>query len=148
MREPAGGDIERRTAPDIPGWAIYLFAALTWPLLLQLLIVIPAAVFGLGGKRLATLSTVIVPVIVFLVTFWIGRGAARSGAPQRLWVVPLAWACVGAAFSLFGYLLSDVKDVLGVFGVVASYVGGALGFWLGIRGGGDKPEHVGEQSII
>jgi hypothetical protein len=149
MSNPVESLRDRQTTRlAVPAWVIYVLAALLWPLLLQLLIIIPGTALGLGGRLFGAISSIAIPLIVFFVSAWIGRGGRRVGAPERLWIVPVVWAVIATAFSLFGFLLSDTPQVLGLFGVLGTYVLGALGFWLGIRAKGHKPEHPGEQSII
>jgi hypothetical protein len=130
------GDTERdRVASQgtMPTWVVFVVAALVWPVFLEVLILVPGMVLTLADGVLARASAVVIPVIVFLVSAWIGRAAQRAHAPRKLWVVPAGWAVIAAAFSLFGYFLSDTRDLLGAIGVLGAFVLGAAGFWLGIR---------------
>ena len=119
------------TRAALPAWAAFVITAVVWPLLLQLLILVPGAALSLGGTLLSRLSAVVIPLAVMLVGWWIGGRLRRAGFPAQLWLVPVGWAVVAALVALFGFFLSDTRDAFGLFGVLGSYVLGALGFWLG-----------------
>jgi hypothetical protein len=125
---------ERETAVRARPWIAYLTFALLWPIVVEAIVLVLGSAASLGPPVLSDIAATGIPLLTGALSWWTAaRLRSNARLPSRLWVVPAAWAAVAVFIAVFAFGLADQRSVFGVFGVLGSFVLGAIGFWLGYR---------------
>jgi hypothetical protein len=118
--------------------ALYVGAAVLWPLWCEVFVAIAGLTqsllerFGAGVAEATGIGLGIVTCAI--ASWWLGR-VLGDRIPRAVVAIPIAWLVAAGAVALFGFGIADVRQVLGLIGVLGPFLFGAIGFVVGIGRG-------------
>lgn len=128
------GNDDRRVL--VPYWAVYLVAALVWPVWADLFVgisILADAVGRWGSLQLPAFAVGLSITLAAVLSYGLGT-LVRSWAPPRLWIVPMVWFAIVAIGAILGFLLADVRVLEGLVGVLGPFLFASVGFAVGLLG--------------
>ena len=125
------------TPRRFPAWVAYVLAAVVWPLWCEIGVFAGAALGSIARTVLPTRSAealgIGIAIVAWALANWALGRYLRLWLPPRVWLVTVAWLGIALVVALLAAGLADVRDLVGLLGVVGPFLSGAIGFAVGMR---------------